>query len=140
MAIMPDGFSTIISLADGVVLKEKESTPPGLDGGGPIDTTTMRNTAYRTMEPKALITLLESGMTCAYDPAALTSVLAAVNVNQFIDVTFPDGAKWSFWGWLDKFTPNASVEGEQPTAEVVIQPSNVSNLGVETPPAFTAAP
>ena len=49
-----DGHSTTISFADFPTVKfwEKEVTPPGVDGGGPNDTTTMRNVILRTMAPK----------------------------------------------------------------------------------------
>lgn len=137
-----DGFSTIISFAENTSVKfwEKEVTPPGMSGGGPNDTTTMRNTAWRTMAPKKLKTLTPVTLSAAYDPAVYDEVLAMVNVNQLITITFADGSTLAFWGWLDAFTPGAIVEGEQPVAEVSIQPSNQNGSLVETAPVFTEAP
>ncbi len=129
---LDDGFATTISLANGTTLFEKSVTPPGLDGGGSIDTTTMRNTLYRTMSPKSLITLSECSVTVAYDPAAYTTLIGALNTNQIITVTFPDASTIAFWGWLNSFTPGENTEGEQPTAEITIIPSNHDNA---TPPA-----
>ena len=134
MGIYNDGQGTIVSLADGVTLKEKEVTPPGLDGGGANDTTTMRNSVFRTMQPKKLKTVTELNFTAAFDKAAYTSLLSQINVNQLITVTFPDTGTISFWGWLNTFKPNAFKEGEQPTAECQIIPSNQNSSGVETAP------
>ena len=43
------------------------------------------------------------------------------------------------YGWLDSFIPNAAVEGEQPTAQCTIIPSNQNASGTETAPVYTAA-
>ena len=138
MTIQNDGFSTTIDFGQGAVLTEKTSTPPGLSGGGEIDTTTMANTTFRTRSPKALKTLTEASITAAYDAAALSTLLALINVNTSITVTFPDTATLVFWGWLDEFIPGESVEGEQPTAECTIIPSNRNASNIETAPVYTA--
>ena len=62
--------------------------------------------------------------------------MAMVNSNQLITITFPGAETLAFWGWIDEFTPNAHVEGEQPTAELTIQPSNQNSSGVETAPVL----
>lgn len=141
MARMDDGFSTTITLANGTTLFEKSVTPPGLDGGGAIDTTTMRNTLYRTNSPKSLITLSESSVTVAYDPAAYSTLITALNTNQLITITFPDTSTIAFWGFLNSFTPGENTEGEQPTAELTIIPSNHDNASppAEVAPVITAA-
>ncbi len=138
MARQDDGHSTTITFANypNVKLWEKEVTPPGVSGGGGKDTTTMRNIAWRTQSPKKLKTLTDCTFVAAYDPAVYTDILAMVNVNQQITVAFPDGEEIAFWGWLDEFTPQRSVEGEQPTAEVKIMPSNQNATGVETAPSL----
>ena len=138
-----DGFSTIFSFAENPTVKfyEKEVTPPGMEGGGANDTTTMRNTALRTRAPKKLKTLTEMEAVVSYDADVFdpTEVWAMINVNQLITITFADGAELDFWGWLDVFKPNRTVEGEQPTANVTIIPSNQNDSGVETAPVFRAA-
>ena len=139
MARMDDGFSTTITFADypSVSLWEKEVTPPGVAGGGENDTTTMRNTTWRTKSPKQLKTLSECSFVAAYDPAVYDDIVSMVNVNQQITVTFPDDTTLVFWGWLDEFTPARSVEGEQPTAEITIIPSNQNDSLAETAPVFS---
>lgn len=141
MPRMDDGFSTLISFSDDsdVQLWMKEVTPPGIEAGGENDTTTMHNTTWRTKSPKALKSLTEASFTAAYDPAVYDEMTAMVGSNQEVTVTFPDGDTVVFWGWIDSFTPNASVEGEQPTAEVSIIPSNQNDSGVETAPVYAGA-
>ncbi len=131
-----DGFSTLIEFSANTSIKlwEKSVTPPGVSGGGANETTTMRNTEWRTNSPKKLKTLTEGGAQCAYDPAVFPEIVAMVNVNQEITITFADGDTLTFWGWLDEFIPGEIVEGEQPTAEIKIIPSNQDNSRVEQAP------
>jgi len=136
MAEMQDGFSTTISYAEdsSVVMSEISVTPPGVSGGGAIDQTTMGNTTYRTQAPKSLKSLSDAGATVSYDPAVLTEILAMVNVNQLITITFPDSQTWAFYGWIDEFTPGELVEGQRPTATLKIIPSQLNGSDVETAP------
>lgn len=142
MPRIDDGFATLITLANvpSIAFYEKEVTPPGVQGGGENDTTTMRNTAWRTKAPKKLKTLSECSAVVSYDPAVYDDVVAQCQVNQLITITFPDGATLDFWGWLDEFTPNSHKDGEQPTANAKFIPSNQNDSGVETAPVFTPAP
>ncbi len=136
-----DGFSTTITLTTPATVKfwEKTVTPPAIDGGGANDTTTMRNTAWRTKAPKKLKTLTQSQTTVAYDPEVYDNILAALNLNQLITIDFPDGSQLAFWGWIDKFTPGEIVEGEQPTATVVVEISNQDDTLTEIAPVYTTA-
>jgi len=145
MTIQTDGHPTTISFSAGSsgvtltdILAEKEVTPPGMDGGGANDTTTMRNSLYRTFQPKSLITVTASSFTAAYDPALLDEIVAMINTNQQLTITFPDSSTWVIWGWLNSFVPNPSTEGSQPTATVTIIPSNQNDSAVETAPAYSA--
>lgn len=134
-----DGYQTLVSFAADptVLFFEKTVTPPGIDGGGEVDTTTMLNTTWRTRNPKALITLSNASMTVAYDPAVFPEIINLVNVNNLITVTFPDGDTLAFFGWLNTFTPGDNVEGEQPTADIEIIPSNQNASGDETAPVHS---
>lgn len=144
MGRIDDGHQTLISFSAGLSsiggslkMWEKEVTPPGIEGGGANDTTTMRNTTWRTRSPKQLVTLADAGITVAYDPDLYTDLVDLVNVNQEIEITFPDGTVLRFWGWIDTFVPNAIVEGEQPTADMTIIPSNQDTDGSEVAPSVT---
>jgi len=135
---LDDGFSTYITFAaiPAVKLFEKEVNPPGMTANGPIDTTTMRNTAWRTMAPKSLKTMPQIQATVAYATDAIPVLFGQIGVNQPIFVTFPDGSTVSFWGWIEEFTPGANVEGEQPTATLTVQPSLRDAAGAEVAPAY----
>lgn len=134
-----DGHRTLLSfaLAPSVKFFQKRVTPPGIDGGGENDTTSMHNNTWRTRQPKKLYTLTPATITAAYDPAVFTEILAMINVNQLITVTFPDNSTYAFFGWVNNFTPNEHTEGEEPTASVTVIPSNQNASFVETAPVLT---
>lgn len=141
MARLDDGFSSIIILQRTPTIKlyEKDLTPPGVSMGGAIDSTTMRNTAWRTNAPRSLRTLSPVNLTVAYDPAVYDTIIAEVGKNQPIEVQFPDSTTVEFWGWIEEFTPGALTEGEQPTASLVLQPSNRNAAGTEIAPVWNDA-
>lgn len=139
---LDDGFSTIISFAAAPSVKfyEKDMMPPGIDGGGANDISTMRNTTYRTRAPKKLITLDDASFNASYDPTVYSTILASlINVNTLITITFSDGSTIAFYGWLNHFRPASIREGSQPEASIQIIPSNQNNSQVETAPVITAA-
>jgi hypothetical protein len=144
MSRIDDGHQTLLEFSaatSGVtVFWEKEITPPGVSGNGENDTSTMRNAVYRTKAPKSLKTLTPGSFVVAYDPAILDEMIAMVQVNQQITITYPDLSTWVFWGFIDEFTPNALVEGEQPTANITVIPSNQDAAGDEIAPVYAAAP
>jgi hypothetical protein len=135
-----DGFKTLITFASAPTVKfyEKRITPPGASMGGPNDTTTMRNTAWRTRQPKKLKTLDNATATVSWDPIVYSTVVnTLLGLVDSITITFPDGSTLQFYGWLDEFRPNEITEGEQPTATVTICPSNQTAVGVEAAPVLT---
>lgn len=135
MARLRDGFKTTITFSGngnlfGVKLFEKKVTPPGIKGGGEVSTTGMRNTAWRTKDPKKLADLSELSLSCAYDPYAYQSIITYMTSgekNCTITVTFPDNHTLTFWGFIDEFTPQELSEGEEPLADVKIIPTNHNN-------------
>jgi hypothetical protein len=138
---LDDGHSTTFAFsADANVnLWEKTVTPPGIDGGDEIDTTTMHNNTWRTRAPRQLKTLTEMSCTCAYDPVVYTELLALINVRQSITVHMPDGSTVAFFGFLKNFEPGENSEGEQPTADVTIVPTNVDpDDGTEAAPVVAS--
>lgn len=136
-----DGFSTRIGFAldPTVDFWEKTVTPPGIQAGGAIDTTTMRSTKWRTMAPKQLRTLSDCTTTVAYDPACYDSIQDMLGLIQLITITFPDDSTVEFYGWIDEFTPGENQEGQQPTATVKIIPSNQDDTLVEQDLVYAAA-
>lgn len=143
MAFVDDGFPTLVTFSSStsaaLYFYETEVTPPGFSAGGENDTTTMRNTSWRTKAPKKLITLSSFSEVAKYDPAILDEITDMIGVNQQITVTFPDESTWVFWGWVDEFTPNAVTEGTMGTANLTVIPSNQNDSQEETAPVYTAA-
>ncbi len=143
MSIQKDGYQTTIGFsaaASGIVMntiaKEKGVTPPAIEGGGKIDLTTMRNSNVRTFYPKQLYTLGDASVVVAYDPTAYDEIQSMIGVNQTITITFPDSTTLAYWGSIDNFAPNESVEGEQPTAVLTIIATNLDDSDEETEPTW----
>lgn len=143
---LDDGYQTLITIqgAPNIQFWEKTVTPPGLDGGDPIDTTTQHNSVFRTTAPRALITLSELTLTVAYDPVVYgvdvdqdpPGIRNVLNVNTVFTVNFPDGTTLAFWGFLRLFEPQGMEEGAQPEANITIEPSNQDENGDEQAPVM----
>jgi len=125
-ADIPDGYQALLTLSNvpTIAFFEKEVQPPGVDGGEAIDTTTMHNAAYRTMRARSLKTLEDHTIRVAYDPTVYITILAQINIEQTITITFPDGNKLPYFGYMRRFTPDRLVEGSHPMADVTIVPTN----------------
>jgi hypothetical protein len=139
---LEDGFSTIITMANAanVAFWEQSVKPPGFDGGDLIPQTTMRNSVWRTFAPRKLKTLTAMTFKAAYDPKVIGDINNQMNINQLYTVTHSNGAKWSFYGVLNKFDPDEETEGNKPTASCTITPTNRDNTGAEVGPTYTAPP
>lgn len=136
---LDDGFSTLIGLANLPTVKifEKAVTPPGMQAGGAINTTTMRNIAFRTSAPKQLKTLTQVTTTVAFATAAIPDIQSQIGVVQLITVSYPDGSTLAFYGWIDEFMPGSFSEGEQPTATLTVHPTMRDLDGEEHAPVYT---
>lgn len=138
---LDDGFSTKITFAadTDVALWEKTVTPPGIDGGDPIETVTMHNLIWRPKRPRQLKTLTDCTFTAAYDPVIYTQIVALCNVETTITVTFPDGTTVAFYGFLQKVEPGELTEGEFPELTATIVPTNWDPVNhVEAGPALAS--
>lgn len=140
MAFLDDGFATTVTFSSStsasLLFQEREVTPPGVSAGGENDTTTMKNTTWRTKAPKQLKTLTTMTEVAKYDPRIYDEIVDMIGVNQQITVTFPDASTLVFWGWVDEFTPNAVSEGTMGTANVTVIASNQNDSQVETAPVY----
>lgn len=139
-AALHEGFHSKVTIQTypNIAFYEKTVQPPGFDGGEPIDQTTQFNVQVRTKWPRTLIDL--DPVSCpdvAYNPAVITTILAACNKNDVITVSFRDGSTICFWGYLRSFKPNPTKEGEQPMAAVIFQPTNLDSSGAEQLPVLT---
>lgn len=134
-----DGFSSRIEFGANATVSvwEKNIKPPGVSAGGGVDTSTMLNTAWRTLSPKRLKTATEMTIKGAYDPKCMDDIIAMTGVNQLITCWFSDGSKVAIWGFLDESTFDDLVEGEMPMVTLKIIPTNTNSTGVETAPDYT---
>lgn len=135
---LDEGFSTIYTLPNvpTIALWELEVTPPGVDGGDPIPTDSMRSTKYRTKRAKMLVDFTPSTLRVAYDEKVYTDIINQVNINQLMVITFPTGRPLTFWGYLKSFMPDGLSEGARPTAMVTIIPTNQNAAGAEIAPVI----
>lgn len=135
---LDDGYQSLITFESDpdVSFWEKSVTPPSIDGGEPIDTTTMHNSTFRTKASRSLKEYGDCTLVAAYDPVCYTQCLALCNVETIITVTFPDGSTLAFHGYLQKFEPNALEEGSQPEATITIVATNQDSSGTEQAPVL----
>lgn len=139
---MGDGYQSLIAFASDpdISFWEKAVKPPGIDGGEAVENTTMHNTAWRTMSPRALKTLTPATVRAAYDPVVLDQIYALINVEGLITVHFPNNDTLDFYGYLQKFEPGDLVEGTQPEATITIVPTNTNpSTGAEVAPNYISA-
>ena len=140
---LEQGFKSLITMANDPTIEFFELTvqPPSADGGDPIDQTTMHNTAVRTKAFRTLIDFTDAPVTAAYDPSLYDAIIAQMNVNQLLTITYPTGATLDFFGALTKADFAALTEGELPEVTLTFVPSNIdSATGLESVPnSITAA-
>lgn len=149
---LQDGHPTKVALnsAPGIAIWENNATPPGVDGGDPVDLTTFFNTVWRSFAPRQLRTMTEMRLVGLYDPVIWdedndtpdpgSNIIDATNRLDTITVFHPDGSTLAFFGYLRAFNPQEHVEGTPPLAEMVIQPTNWDPVNdVEAGPAMVEA-
>lgn len=136
-----EGFPTTIALsnAPGVGFWEETIKVPAIDGGEPIDTTTMLNANWRTLAPRKLKKLDPFTINAGYDPNVLPTIINNINIQQTITVWFPDGGALAFYGYMQKFDPGEMKEGTMPLANITFVPTNYDHVNeVEAGPVYTA--
>ncbi len=135
---LTDGHPTRMSfsLNPNLLIYEMSVKPPGIAGGGPNDTTSMRNTTWRTRQPKKLKSLKAISFTAQYNTLAFNQLLAMVNNIQTATITYSDGTNHVVYGWIDDVDYNDTVEGSPPTMTVTFEPSNADANGNEIGPVF----
>lgn len=146
--LAPDGFM----LRDGHVSKftmsqdpeielwETDVQPPGLDVGEPIDVSTQHNVNYRTFAAPGLVTLTPHTVVFGYDPAAYTTLLAMVGIDQTFTVLFPSLQTLAYYGYIQSAEFSPLVENEMPLVTLTIVPTNYDPVNcVEAGPVITGS-
>jgi len=139
---MKDGYQSLVTFEDheDIEFWEKIVQAPGIDGGDPIDTTTMHNTRWRVFRSRALFTLTEFDLTVAYDPVLYDSILLLCNLETTVTILFSNNDTLAFYGYLVRFDGDDMSEGEQPEGTITVQPTNWDPVnGVEEDPVLTQA-
>ncbi len=135
-----DGFSSKVTISGKTTISfwEKTVTPPGLDGGPPVDQTTMFNESRVTKAPQVLYDATDGSMKVAYDPAVYVDIISIINQPVTITQTWRDGSTYAAFGYLQSFKPDALERGKQPEATVVVVYTGQDTTGVEYAPTITA--
>ena len=140
MALLRNGHRTLIAISGITALFEEiEVQPMGLDAGGPISQVTMRTTLWRTASGKPLISATKVSVKVAYDPLVLSQMSNILGKNRSIVLTFANGNTLTFWGFVDKFTPDTATSEDRPEAMLEIEITNLDASNVETGPVMVAA-
>lgn len=138
---LKDGYKSLITVAldTDISFWEKTTKPPGLDGGDPIDQTTMHNEDYRVFLPRSLVTLTPFTFKAAYDPAVITQILAIINIETTLTETFGDQSTLAYYGYVRMIEFDDLVEGTQPECTVTVVPTNWDPVNkVEAGPALAS--
>lgn len=139
---LKDGYQCLVTFAvdPDAAFWEIGVTPPGLDGGDAIDTTTMHNVRWRTMAARALKTMTPFSMRCAYDPIIYELFDGLINAETTVSVLFPDSSTLAFYGFLQNFEMDELAEGELPEATATVTPTNQDpQTGTEENPVLNSA-
>lgn len=112
---------------------EVEITPVGLEGGEPIDQTTMHNVTVVTRAEGDLIDVTPLTGTGAYDPALLSQAFQCINQPSVITETYQDGSTYCYHGYLRSLIRQSHVRGQQPRVAFTIVPTNWDGTAEQVP-------
>ncbi len=138
---LDNGFGILLAFASNPTIEvyEKSVTPPAIDGGEPIDTTTNHNVASMSKAPQCLDEWGDVTVVAAYDPAVLPELQVMTNLPQGITVHYPDATSLSFWGYLRRTEHSALVKGQQPELTLTVVVTNWDPVNcVEAIPVLVA--
>jgi len=116
-----DGLGLRFELVNqGLVAYVKNITPPGVEGGDPINTTTTDNTSFESQAPRTLKMKTAINAEVTYDKNDKDAWEAAVDQSDDVLVHYPDDSSDLDAGWLGSFLANQTTFNEQPTAQVIV--------------------
>lgn len=95
----------------------------GISGFEKLDITTLSNVAWRTAIPQTLKDCPDLTFTCNFAPAEWAGIVAEINKNQSIVLSFPGAlGDITFWGFLNNFNVSEGQVGSvwQATGSVAV--------------------
>jgi len=117
-----DGYNCRISLVNqGITVYEKNVTPPGVEGGDPINITTNDNGDFQSFAPRSRKQKTPAQSEVTYNDTDLDALEAAVDQSDDILRVWPDDSTKLESGWLRSSIPNQTQEGEQPTTNLTFE-------------------
>ena len=140
---MPDGYRTLVTcfLNRNLSFWETEVTPLGYDAGDAIDTTTMRNNRWRTMDARSLVTTTDVSLTAGWDTKLYPDLINVLGFETTWTILFRDLSNITFYGFLKKFDPQSLKEGDFPLVQMTITPTNTDPVtGAEEQPVWADVP
>lgn len=128
-----------VALDPDISFWEVEITPAGIEGGEPIDQTTMFNLDVVTKAEGDLVDITPASGTAVYDPAVLTQIMNIVNRPTTITEHYQDGSSYAYYGVFRSFMRQSHVRGQQPRGAFVIYATNFDPTNrVEAVPVLTS--
>jgi hypothetical protein len=138
-----DGFKALITIAldPDIEFWETSITPPGYDGGDPVDTTTQHNNTVRTKAPRDLIDMTDMTSVGLFNPTIYTSIRAVINKPTTITILWPDLSTLAFYGFVRVFAPGDLTEGGRMEGTITITITNQDPAtGAEELPVYATPP
>lgn len=137
---LTNGYQALIAfqLDPDFSLWEKEVTPPGIEGGDPIDTMTQHDVEYATQAPRALIKHEGGQFTAGYNPGMLVNGDSMINQPQAITYHFPNTDSITYWGYLRSIKATGMSDGTMPLCTAMIEITNYDPYNcVQAGPVYT---
>jgi hypothetical protein len=134
-----DGFKALITIAldPDIEFWETSITPPGYDGGDPVDTTTQHNNTVRTKAPRDLIDMTDMTSVGLFNPTIYTSIRAVINKPTTITIL----STLAFYGFVRVFAPGDLTEGGRMEGTLTFTITNQDPAtGAEELPVYAAPP
>jgi hypothetical protein len=114
------GTTIVFALVPNVNFWETELTPPGREGGEPIDNTSLLNTVYRTRRAPVLVEGVIISGSAKYDPKITSDLNNLLNKEGACTLWWPDGSYYDFFGYLKSWKYDGHKEKTLPTAKFEI--------------------
>jgi len=131
-----DGVGTSLTIGS-LTLEQVTLKGLGINGGDPLDASHLGNTAYLTKKPQTLKEVTDITGTAHYAPEDLADVIAEINDNQSMTLTFTGIGTITFYGFLQVFEPDEGEIGSTWNASFTVVVTNLNATDVETGPVFS---